>query len=72
MCCVLEQSAGRLLQDGRTVQRPTFDGYSRRLDVFDYRAKRKDVPHDVDRLLELARDIELEDKIIIDSEDYRE
>jgi hypothetical protein len=38
----------------------------------DYRRKRRDVPHDVAELLGLAQAIELEDKIIVDVEDYRE
>ena len=49
-----------------------FDAYKRRVDAFDYRAKRHDVPHDVAELLELSRDIELEDTIIVDHEHYRE
>lgn len=51
---------------------PDFAGYCRRVDVFSYQGKLGDLPHDVGQLLELARTIELEDKIIIDSEDYRE
>ena len=42
------------------------------MDVFDYRAKRHDMPHDVTELLALSKAIELEDKIIVDVEDYRE
>lgn len=49
-----------------------FEGYRRRVDAFDYRAKRRDVPHDMAELLALSRDIELEDIIIVDSEHYRE
>lgn len=51
---------------------PTFEGYRRRLDGFEYRAKRRDVPKDVAVLLELARDIELEDRIILDRTDNDE
>lgn len=43
-------------------------GYRRRLDAFDYRAKRRDMPHDVTELLELVREIELFDTIIVDAE----
>ena len=50
----------------------TFEGYVRRLDQFDYRTRRHDVPHDVVELLELSRDIELSDKIVVDVEQLRE
>lgn len=43
-----------------------FEGYKRRVDGWEYRAKRRDVPRDVARLLELARAIELEDRISLD------
>jgi hypothetical protein len=49
-----------------------FDGYCRRLDAFEYRAKRHDVPHDVVQLLGLASDLDLEDKITVDREHYSE
>lgn len=49
-----------------------FGGYARRVDAMDYRAKRHDVPHDVVELLELTREIELSDKIIVDREHYSE
>lgn len=48
---------------------PTFAGYRRRLDVVEYQGKRHDVPHDAARLLALVRDIELEDRIILDRTD---
>lgn len=47
-------------------------GYRRRLDAFEYQPKRRDVPHDVGELLELVREIELSDKIIVDREHYSE
>jgi hypothetical protein len=50
----------------------SFDGYRRRVDAFDYQAKRRDVPHDVSVLLELADRIDLEDGIIVDHEHYSE
>lgn len=46
-----------------------FAGYRRRLDVDEYRAKRHDVPRDVGVLLELAREIELIDRFIVDVSD---
>jgi hypothetical protein len=49
-----------------------FDGYRRRIDAFDYRARRHDLPHDVVELLALSRDIELSDKIVVDVEQLRE
>lgn len=51
------------------MREPTFGGYKRRLDAYEYQAKRRDVPHDVASLLELARDIELEERIILDRMD---
>jgi hypothetical protein len=45
-----------------------FEAYMRRVDGFDYRAKRRDMPQDIAELLELAREIELEDRIIVDLE----
>lgn len=47
----------------------SFDGYRRRVDAWEYRGKRRDMPHDAARLLELVRDIELEDRIILDRTD---
>lgn len=47
----------------------SFNGYKRRLDVFDFHGKHRDLPRDIERLLALARDIELEDKIILDRSD---
>lgn len=60
--------------NGRREGRPTvwdrsFDGYRRRVDAWEYRSKRRDMPRDADRLLELARDIELEERIILDRKD---
>ena len=56
--------------EGRwVVGRIDFEGYRRRLDGFEYRGKRHDVPRDVARLLELARAIELEERIILDRSD---
>lgn len=51
------------------MREPTFGGYKRRLDAYEYRARRHDVPHDVAALLALARDIELEERIILDRTD---
>ncbi len=50
----------------------SFEGYCLRTADFTYRAKHRDIPHDVTELLELARDIELTDKIAVDVADYRE
>lgn len=47
----------------------TFGGYKRRLDALEYRAKRHDVPQDAARLLELVRELELDDRIILDRMD---
>lgn len=47
----------------------SFEGYRRRVDAWEYRSKRRDIPRDAERLLELARDIELEDRIILDRTD---
>ncbi len=47
----------------------SFEGYRRRVDAWEYRSKRRDVPRDAARLLELVRDIELEDRIILDRTD---
>jgi hypothetical protein len=57
---------------GQKMGNFTFEGYVRRLDQFDYRTRRHDVPHDVVELLELSRDIELSDKIVVDVEQLRE
>lgn len=54
------------------MREPTFEGYRRRIDAVEYRAKRRDVPRDVATLLELAGVIELEDKIILDRTDNGE
>ncbi len=51
------------------MREPTFGGYKRRLDAVEYRGKRHDVPRDVTDLLALVRDIELEDRIILDRTD---
>ncbi len=51
------------------MREPTFGGYKRRLDAVDYRGKRHDVPHDVASLLALVKDIELEERIILDRTD---
>ncbi len=51
----------------------SFAGYRRHVDdAGDGRLKRRDVPHDVTELLALVRDLEFEDKIIVDSEHYAE
>jgi hypothetical protein len=55
--------------EAKGMREPTFGGYKRRLDATEYRGKRHDVPRDVARLLELVRDIELEDRIILDRTD---
>lgn len=49
-----------------------FGGYQRRLDVWDYRGRRRDVPHDVAELLELAREIEATDRFMVDVTDKDE
>lgn len=49
--------------------RVDFAGYRRRLDVFEYRAKRRDVPRDIEQLLALTRELEALDERIVDSED---
>jgi hypothetical protein len=42
-------------------------GYQRRLDVFEYQPRRRDVPRDIGELLALAREHEeAEEKIILD------
>lgn len=57
---------------GQAMGQVDWAGYRRRLDAFEYRAKRQDVPRDVGELLELVREIELSDKIIVDREHYSE
>ena len=47
-------------------------GYRRRLDCFEYRPRQRDLPRDVVELMELAREIELTDKIIVDREELIE
>ena len=51
------------------MREPTFGGYRRRLEATEYVGKRRDVPHDAARLLELALAIELEERIILDRTD---
>lgn len=51
------------------VSRYSFDEYRRRVDALEYRRKREDVPRDAASLLELARAIELEERIILDRTD---
>jgi hypothetical protein len=46
----------------------SFAGYRRRLDCFEYRAKRRDVPRDIDQLLALTAELEALDERIVDSE----
>ncbi len=69
-CCHI-RSVWVTLGDGWwwVLARFDFDQYRRRVDGFEYRAKRRDVPRDVALLLELARDIELEERIILDLTD---
>ncbi len=48
-------------------------GYRRHVDDAGVgKLKRRDMPHDVTELLALVRDLEFEDKIIVDSEHYAE
>lgn len=47
----------------------SFEQYRRRVDALEYRGKRRDMPRDVSRLLELAQAIELEERIILDRTD---
>jgi hypothetical protein len=49
--------------------RYSFEQYRRRVDALEYRGKRRDMPRDVSRLLELAQAIELEERIILDRTD---
>ena len=51
------------------VSRLSFDQYRRRVDGLEYRRRREDVPRDAGALLALVRDIELEERIIIDRTD---
>ena len=46
----------------------TLKAYGRWVDVYDYPTKRRDLPHDIALLLELARDLERQDEIIVDAE----
>lgn len=48
------------------------DGYRRRIEARGAKLRHRDVPHDVAELLELSRDIELIDRIIVDSSDRDE
>lgn len=43
-----------------------FAGYRRRIDAWEYRSKRRDVPRDATELLELVREIELIDRFSVD------
>lgn len=49
--------------------RLTFEQYVRRVDGLEYRRKRRDVPRDAGALLALVRDLELEERIILDRTD---
>ena len=49
--------------------RLSFEQYRRRLDCWEYRAKRRDVPQDLALLLELNREIEFSDRLTIDTSD---
>lgn len=49
-----------------------FAAYCRRFDVFDYLAERQALPSDIKELLGLAKDVELEDTIIVEREYYAE
>lgn len=76
MCHVLGRTmTGRLRVGGRWVvwdmgNMLDFGQYRRRVDEgLDYRGRRRDTPHDVTALLALARDIELEERIILDRTD---
>jgi len=50
------------------VRDVTLKAYGRWVDVYDYPTKRRDLPHDIALLLELARDLERQDEIIVDAE----
>ena len=47
----------------------TLAQYVRRLDGFEYRRQRTDLPHDSRELLRLAESIDLGERIIVDAED---
>jgi hypothetical protein len=49
-----------------------FEGYRRRLDGWDYHAKRHDVPRDMVALRALSDEIDFLQKIIVDREVYGE
>ncbi len=55
-----------------TVGRVDWAGYVRRVADFEYRAKLGKVPADMALLLELTREIEFSDKVILDSKDVGE
>ena len=50
----------------------TLAQYVRRLDGFEYRRQRTDLPHDSRELLRLAESIDLGERIILDAEDNSE
>jgi len=49
-----------------------FEGYQWFCADFAYKARRDDLPHDFAELLELSREIELTDKIVVDRSDNGE
>ncbi len=49
-----------------------FEGYRWFCADFDYQPRRHDLPHDFAELLELSREIELTDKIMLDRSDNGE
>jgi hypothetical protein len=53
---------------GAPVTRIDLGGYARRLECFDFRLRRRDLPRDCAGLLALALDIDLEDTIAVDRE----
>lgn len=57
---------------GYNIMPVDFAAYCRRFDVFDYLAERQALPSDITELLGLAKDVELEDTIIVDHEHYAE
>jgi hypothetical protein len=63
-----ESARGSALEGPRDMGQVSFEGYKRRVDGFDYRSRQRDMPRDIATLLELARDIELEDVITVDHE----
>lgn len=46
----------------------TLKAYGRWFDVYDYPTKRQDLPRDIGQLLDLVRDLERMDEIIVDAE----